>query len=260
MTGEKIRPAEIRPRRSVPYDPGTAEQPPGRDPAVYARKGYTKPMILSGKQTHIAYRCPGCGYSIFGYVGAFAKTHDLLKLKCQCGESELSMNFTDDGKVRLTVPCLFCRRPHHFTVSQSVFFGQERFLIACPYTHMDICFIGDKEKIGEELERSGKELEELFERLGEEEDEEGTREGPTPEELLPDAQIYDIIRFVVKELEADGKIECPCGEGPYETDITEDGVRVYCANCGAEHVFKADSVQAAEAFLQCEGLRLTYEP
>lgn len=219
-------------------------------------------MILNGKQTHIAYRCPGCGYSIFGYIGAFTNTRDMLKLKCQCGESELGMNFTPDGKVRLTVPCLFCRKPHFFTVSQSVFFGQERFLLSCPYTHMDICFIGDKDKIEEELERSGQELEQLFDRLGEEADSEQDemREGPAPEELLPDAQVYDIVRFVVKELEAEGKIECPCGEGPYETDITEHGVRVFCTHCGASRVFYVDSVSEAERFLQSDSLHLLFEP
>ena len=80
------------------------------------------------------------------------------------------------------------------------------------------------------------------------------------EQILPDAQIYDILRFVVKELEAEQKIECPCQTGPYELDITSDGIRVYCTECGASYLFPADNVASAEAFLHADSLHLVYTP
>ncbi|MBO5790178.1 MAG: hypothetical protein J6V82_02500 [Clostridia bacterium] len=212
-------------------------------------------MILKGKQTNVAYRCPGCGYAIFGLVGAFSVSAGLLKLKCQCGDSQMILQFTADKKVRVTVPCLFCGTDHQFTVSQSLFFERDIFALNCPYTNMDICFIGEKEKIDEALEKSAKELELLFEQVTELSDDE-----LTPEQILPDAQIYDILRFVVKELEAEQKIECPCQTGPYELDITADGIRVYCTECGASYLFPSDSVASAEAFLHADSLHLVYTP
>lgn len=213
-------------------------------------------MILKGKQTNIAYRCPGCGYAIFGFVGAFSVSAGMLKLKCQCGDSQMILQFTADKKVRVTVPCLFCGTDHQFTVSQSLFFERDIFALNCPYTNMDICFIGEKEKIDAALEKSAEELQLLFEQVTEMSEEETL----SPEEILPDAQIYDILRFVVKELEAEQKIECPCQCGPYELDVTEDGIRVYCTECGASYLFPANSVSSAEAFLHCDHLHLTYTP
>lgn len=213
-------------------------------------------MLLNGKQAHIAYRCPGCGYAILGFVGSFSTSLGSMKLKCQCGESEMTIQFTDDKKVRLTVPCLLCGTSHNYTVSQSVFFGRELFMLNCPYTNMDICFIGQKDQLDGALERSADELALLFEEYGTD----GEADGPTPEQLLPDAQVYDILRFVVKELEAEGGIECPCRKGPYEMDLTEEGIRVYCTECGASYTFAAKSVTDAEAFLHCDGLVLTYTP
>ena len=212
-------------------------------------------MILKGKQTNVAYRCPGCGYAIFGLVGAFSVSAGMLKLKCQCGDSQMILQFTSDKKVRVTVPCLFCGTDHQFTVSQSLFFERDIFALNCPYTNMDICYIGEKEKIDEALEKSAQELEMLFSQVTEAADDE-----IKAEQILPDAQIYDILRFVVKELEAEQKIECPCQTGPYELDITPDGIRVYCTECGASYLFPADSVASAEAFLHADSLHLVYTP
>ncbi len=214
-------------------------------------------MILEGKHNHIAYRCPGCGYTIFGLVTPFTMSQNMLRLKCQCGESDLGMQFTQDKKVHLTVPCLFCQQPHHYTVSQSLFLERDLFVLGCPYTNMDIAFVGKKEQVDQALEVSQAELEQLFAQLGQEENE---GEASDFSAILPDAQIYDILRFVVKELEADGKINCPCGTGPYEMDVSEDGIRVYCAECGAAYLFPCDSVSSAESFLHTEEINLTYTP
>ena len=214
-------------------------------------------MILNTKHNHIAYRCPGCGYAIFGLVTPFTMAQGGVKLKCQCGESELTMQFTQDKKVHLTVPCLFCGQPHHYTVSQSLFLEKDLFLLSCPYTNMDIAFVGKKENVDEALSHSAAELEQLFAQLGQDE---GEEEGQSALNVLPDAQIYDILRFIVKELEADGKLSCPCGVGPYELDVEEQGVRVYCADCGASYLFPCQSVEQAESLLHIEEIHLTYTP
>jgi hypothetical protein len=99
-------------------------------------------MVLEPKQTTVAYRCPHCGAGVMSAVGLFNLTADMVKLKCSCGESEMSVVYGKDGKVRFTVPCILCPTPHTFTVSSSLFFGKELFVLPCPYSDINIC-IGD---------------------------------------------------------------------------------------------------------------------
>ena len=56
-------------------------------------------MILGSRETCIAYRCPYCTQGIKSMVGVFALTADMLRLKCPCGESELSIVYTRDKKI-----------------------------------------------------------------------------------------------------------------------------------------------------------------
>lgn len=220
-------------------------------------------MLLHENQTHIAYRCPQCGEPVWGFVGNFALSADMLRLKCPCGKSELSITYTGaakdstERKIRLTVPCLFCGKPHSFVVSQSVFFGQDRFLLNCPYTNMDICFLGSEQQVEDALKTSAEEINRLLSAIGISSVEQLRQAtAQDEEELLPDAQIYDILRFVFRELQEDGGIDCPCHGGEYEFEVIQDGIRVYCPACGAQYIFATDSLAAAQEFLHCDHIEL----
>ena len=222
-------------------------------------------MILNPKTTHVAYRCPACGYIIRGIAGAFGLgTQDMLRLRCSCGaKTEMTILGAADHRIRLTVPCLLCEKDHHYTISDSLFYSKDIFHLACPYTDINIGFFGrDEEKLCAATDRSTEELNALYEELmGKgatlEEVEESNTVLPDGEEpFLPDAQIYDIIRFMVKELEADGQIHCPCIGGEYDVEMTAEGIRVFCRLCGASHLFATNSVAAAQEFLSCERLDL----
>ena len=90
-------------------------------------------MVLESKQTTIAYRCPKCGAGVMSVVGLFSLSGDMVKLKCTCGESEMQAVLRrEDKQIRLTVPCIFCNKPHTYNVSESLFFGKEIFLLPCP--------------------------------------------------------------------------------------------------------------------------------
>ena len=181
-------------------------------------------MAYIPKQRNIAYRCPGCGSAVIGLVGKFALHANMLRLKCSCGdEQSLDINLSD-SKVRLSVPCLFCRQNHSYVVSESLFFENDRFLLNCPYSNMDIAFIGDEDTVGQELSRTEAELNMLMKDLEAEELSDIQPEEMTEAEILPDPAVYDTLRFVVKDLEADGKLNCPCGKGPYDLRFTDSGM------------------------------------
>ena len=212
--------------------------------------------MVPNLHTHIAYRCHKCGTLIYGFVGRFALSTDLLRIKCTCGESALDINMTADKKVRISSPCIFCGKNHNFVVSQNIFFGREIFLLNCPYANMDICFIGTKEKIDEEALRTTEELNKVFTELGAESLGDIQPEDLAEDEVLPDPATYDAIRFLVKELEAEGKIDCPCHSGRYDLRFCDVGIKVYCEECGATHIFNTQAEAASRDYIDTDSIYL----
>ena len=104
-------------------------------------------MILNSKETTVAYRCPKCGKMVFSVVGVFTLSGDMFKLKCGCGESELVIQYTNDRKIRLTVPCIVCPNPHTYVISSKNFFEEDVFRMSCPYAAVDICLVGEQNAV-----------------------------------------------------------------------------------------------------------------
>ena len=214
-------------------------------------------MVADMPKTHIAYRCPECGTVIYGFVGKFALSANLCRIKCSCGHSALDINITNDGKIRISAPCVFCKQNHSFVVSQNIFFGRDLFLLNCPYANMDICFIGEKENTDRAIEKNENELVNLLKNLEAESLKDIQPIDMDEEEILPDPQIYDTIRFLIKDLEADGKIDCPCHRGDYELRFVKDGIEVFCPDCAASHTFNTEAAAASEEYLNIDSLTLS---
>ena len=214
-------------------------------------------MVLQPKKRNIAFRCPECGTATVGLVGKFALHANMLRLKCSCPDStSLDVTLTGDGKIRLSVPCLFCKQNHSYVVSESLFFDKERFMLNCPYSGMDIAFIGDEDIITEELARTEKELNMLMASLEAEELSDIQPQDMPEAEILPDPAVYDTLRFVLKDLESDGKVKCPCGEGPYDIRFTDTGMQAFCERCGASYDFDVKTVTMAEEYLLIDSITL----
>lgn len=216
---------------------------------------------MEQKQTPscIAYRCPQCGEAVYGLTGKFALSAGMLRLKCHCGGSTLDMTVTPEKSIRLSVPCPLCRRNHDFTVSSSLFFGRDRFSLACPYANMDIAHLGGQEQVDAAVAESGQQLERLIRSFDGEELRDIQPQDMADEEILPDASVYDCLRFLLKELEAEGEVHCHCpaGEGEYDLRFTDRGsVQAYCTRCGASHDFAAESPAAVEDYLTLDTLTL----
>lgn len=230
-------------------------------------------MVLESKQTTVAYRCPHCGAGVLSAVGMFSLAADMVKLKCTCGHSELEMVYSKDGKIRLKVPCLICPNGHSYTVSRNIFFGRDVFVLPCPVSNINICFMGSSEHVKFELSRTELELLEILEENGV--DSFSALHGEE-EEMLSDPQISEIVMFVIHDLEAENKIYCKCNPAPaegevrhshscedgeepervYDVEIMDDGIRVSCPECGCSRVIPTDGLLSAHAFLNCDALYL----
>ena len=212
-------------------------------------------MILNQKETTVAYRCPECGASVMSMVGVFTLTADMIRLKCPCGQSELEIVYTKDRKVRLNVPCFLCPSPHSFLISSQMFFDRDLFALPCGYSGLDVCFVGNKDKVQKAMKKAEEELVSLlgdtsFEQLSSQRHGNGERE-------LTDPQVYDIVMYVIRDLADEGRILCSCPDGgDYEAEILDDCIHVRCKQCGDSIDIPAGSLTAANDFLGCEELDL----
>ena len=211
-------------------------------------------MVLENKQSTVAYRCPICGSGVMSVVDAFRLSADMVKLKCTCGVSEMTMVRTGDGKIRFTVPCILCPNPHSYTVSSSLFFGKDLFVLPCPYSDINIAMMGETNHVKAELSRTELQLLDMLEESGI-----NSFDDIKGEQYLTDPQVLQIITYVIKELDDEGKISCRCPEGTqgcYELEMTAKGLVISCRSCGASKTISTDSLIQAYDFLNADSLTL----
>lgn len=224
-------------------------------------------MILNAKETTIAYRCPVCGKFIFGIVGIFTLSGDLIKLKCDCGGSELKIVYNEDRRMRITVPCMFCPAPHAYQLSSEAFFERELLALTCTYSGIDVCFIGEKNKVSEAAKEADRQLLDLLEEAGfdnlssfmQGRNSIGGDDNVDEDYRIDYAQIEEVVRFMLVELAEEGNIVCGCQEGDtarYDFEFKGDAVRVFCHTCSHETMIPMSSTLAANAFLHTDRLLL----
>lgn len=233
-------------------------------------------MLLNAKHTTVAYRCPHCGAGVMSAVGLFNLSADMVKLKCTCGKSEMKIVYNRDDSVRLTVPCLLCAKPHQFTLKTNVFFSDDLFVLPCPYSDVNICFTGEVNRVKAELARTELELLDMLEQQGIPDF--SALHGD--EHDLGDPQVREIVMYVIKDLDAEGRIYCRChpagaadsagdsagavlgsrfddeSEGQYDAEITDGGIRITCRGCGMSKLIPTDSMVSAHSFLNADSLEL----
>ena len=219
-------------------------------------------MVIEKKQTTIAYRCPKCGAGVMSMVDVFTLSAPMIKLKCSCGASEMTIIKQNDGKIRLTVPCIACPTPHSYLLSSNVFFGKDEFFLQCPYSDMNVCFLGEMEHVKANLAKSEFELIKLMEEYGISDlSVFGEANKQDVDDSLDSEQTQNVV-FVLSELEAENKIFCKCShqnevdEGKYGYEIMSEGVLVKCRDCGAERLIPTDNSLNTYAFLDADELHL----
>ena len=214
-------------------------------------------MILEQQKTTVAYRCPECGAGVLSAIDTFSLVGHMVKLKCDCGGSEMTMVHSRDGegsRVRFSVPCMICPNPHSYTVSSSVFFNDDIFSLPCQLSGINVAMMGDINKVKAELSRSELELIDALEKSGV-----SGFDALKGEEDMSDPQVTEIITYVIRELDEEGKIKCRCEEGSereYELEFLAGAIRLSCKKCGASKEISTGSLVQAHDFLNADSLTL----
>ena len=205
----------------------------------------------------IAYRCPHCATATLGFLGRLHSVSDMLRLRCECGESALEIRPLGDGKVHINVPCVYCKDTHTYVISSDIFTREVPTALPCPSSRHDILFISDEASMNEALQRSANELSVILESFEAEDVKDIQPMDIDEAECAPDPAIYDVLNFVIRDLEDAGSLTCPCKKGPYELRFTDDGAEVCCSSCGATYRFYAISAATAETYLTVDSITLS---
>ncbi len=211
---------------------------------------------MSIRRNQIAYRCPDCGVATVGFLGGLSSVSDMLRLKCECGGSSLDVKRGTDKKLHLSVPCVYCKDEHGYNISAEILTRDDTLRLSCPFSGMDIFFSTDASQMGAELDKSADELSRVMQSMEAEELRDIQPQDVAEDSCPPDPAIYDTLNFVVRDLEAEGAIKCPCGKGGYGLRFCDEGMQVYCESCGASYIFHARSVSLAEEYLSADKLEL----
>ena len=204
----------------------------------------------------IAYRCPDCGVATLGFLGGLHSVSDMLRLKCECTKSTLEMRPLGEGKLHINVPCVYCKDTHTYVVSSDILMREQPTALPCPTSRHDILFIASDEAMSAELERSANELSVILAGFEADDIKDIQPMDVDEAEFAPDPAIYDVLNFVLRDLEDAGAVKCPCEKGPYHIRFTDDGAEAYCGSCGATYAFHATSAATAETYLSIDEISL----
>ncbi len=187
------------------------------------------------ENTYIGYRCNTCGAAVIYEVSIFSLSGGEASLRCSCRETVLSVRFNSStNQVMVYTPCIACPKPHPYQIAATTFFSEKLLIMPCSSSGLDILFIGEKGKVARELERSGKELEQLIESLQDEEYLEDCEEDclEHKDEGVYDEVVISQIGFILKELLLEEKIRCMCERPSLDIKLDYDKIILKCGRCG----------------------------
>ncbi len=181
-------------------------------------------MIKKFEQ-NITYICPTCStttdkvLNVFDFSGK--STIDFYCSKKDCNKKVMSITQTQN-KCHIVLECPFCSGEHNYTLKKSLFWTKDLFCFNCPISDMQMLFIGNPDKIKNELNNQETLIGEMFTQF---ERENGA------------SMILSIISEIDQML-VEGSIKCECGADNIDADIQNKGIVLKCEGCGASKLIE----------------------
>jgi predicted DNA-binding protein YlxM (UPF0122 family) len=79
------------------------------------------------------------------------------------------------------------------------------------------------------------------------------------EQTVSDPQVLEILIYVIKELDEEGRIHCRCSEESekeYDIEFLRESMKITCKSCGASKEIPTASLIDAHEFLNADSLTL----
>ena len=175
-------------------------------------------MELEQEKT-IGYICPSCRRPVIETRSLFSLAASPTEIQCDCGRSHGTVELSEE-RFRVAVPCLFCGKIH--TVTGSIrHFLKETLAFSCKASGLACCFVGDRKRVEQAIERLYGTGEKLGEKSG--------KEAETP---FLDAMVMEEVLAEIREIAARDGISCTCGAHQWRAEVKYGSVDLICANCG----------------------------
>ena len=175
-------------------------------------------MVQENKRT-LAYICPSCHQSVIVERSVFQLAASANELPCPCGKSALRVEMMGD-RVKLTVPCLFCKTEHTVTCSAKAFLHEKALAFSCAASGLDCCYVGEEGPVFAAVRR----LEEAVDKLEHDAGEKGA--------FLDELVMHEVLSEL-RDIAARGGISCACGSKRWKMQVNYSSVDLFCADCGA---------------------------
>jgi hypothetical protein len=138
-------------------------------------------------------------------------------------------------------------------MTRDAFFNNNVFIASCPLSGVELCFIGDEKQVDEAIETSNEELASMLNGR----DLSSLKADEGGNTALSDPMIFDMVRFVIDDLNAEGKIHCGCEhEGEYSCDVFDEHILVKCNKCLKQKKINIVGTSQALDFLETDELIL----
>ena len=122
-------------------------------------------MEQENKRT-LAYICPSCHQSVIVERSVFQLAASANELPCPCGKSALKVEMMGD-RVKLTVPCLFCKTEHTVTCPTHAFLHEKALAFSCSASGLDCCYVGEEGPVFAAVRRLEEAVDKLEQDAGE---------------------------------------------------------------------------------------------
>ena len=174
-------------------------------------------MEQENKRT-LAYICPSCHQSVIVERSVFQLAASANELPCPCGKSALKVEMMGD-RVKLTVPCLFCKTEHTVTCPTHAFLHEKALAFSCSASGLDCCYVGEEGPVFAAVRR----LEEAVDKLEHDAGEKGA--------FLDELVMHEVLSEL-KEIAQRGGVSCTCGSGEWRLQVNYSSVDLICGRCG----------------------------
>ncbi len=209
-------------------------------------------MSVTESVKTVAARCSKCGADIITEVNYFQLAFQKINVKCDCcGETSITLNAEDGDQVLISVPCAGCGEGHSFTRKLDNFFktNEDIFRFMCPFAGIEICFVGEPERVVPALDTS---RQELIDMISEYQRDSGVPEEETYEKKEKERR--ELAKAYIKQLIYDcadiDMILCQC-KGMDSTESLslyegKDYIKLTCKSCGRSIKIKITDIKLIE--------------
>ena len=209
-------------------------------------------MSVTESVKTVAARCSQCGAEIITEVNYFQLAFQKINVKCDCcGGTSLTLNAEDGEQVLISVPCPGCGEGHSFTRKLDNFFktNEDIFRFMCPFAGIEICFVGEPERIAPALDTSRQELIDMIS--------EYQRDSGVPEDELYEAKEKErrelakaYIKQMIYDCAENDTILCQCKGMNSTTSLSlyegKDHFKLTCKSCGRSIKIKITDIKLLE--------------